>query len=150
MTSKARVYIVDDDTAVRDSLVFQLGIEGYQVTGFASGTEFLRVASALPAGCLIVDVRMPDIDGIELQSRLNELGLNFPAIVITGHGDAPLAVRAMKAGAVAFLEKPFAEQTILAGIDLALQQRRSLAEAQGPSTAGVRPRAASARPPCAR
>lgn len=127
MTSKARVYIVDDDTAVRDSLVFQLEVEGYQATGFASGTEFLRVASTLPAGCLIVDVRMPHIDGIELQGRLNELGLNFPTIVITGHGDAPLAVRAMKAGAVAFVEKPFAEQTILAGIDLALRHRRPLA-----------------------
>jgi two-component system, LuxR family, response regulator FixJ len=126
MRSKARVYIVDDDAAVRDSLVFQLEIEGYQVTGFASGAEFLRAAPTLPTGCLILDVRMPDIDGIELQNRLNELGLSFPVIVITGHGDVPLAVQAMKAGAVDFVEKPFYKETILASIDLALKQRRPL------------------------
>ncbi len=124
MSSKARVYVVDDDAAVRDSLIFQLEVEGYEVSGFASGAEFLSAASTLPAGCLIVDVRMPEIDGIELQGRLRELGLSFPVIVITGHGDVPLAVQAMKAGAVDFVEKPFSEKNILASIDLALKQRR--------------------------
>jgi two-component system response regulator FixJ len=119
MTPRSRVYIVDDDEAVRDSLGFQMQTAGYQVTTFASAADFLREAATLATGCLILDVRMPEIDGIELQSRLNELKLNFPIIMITGHGDVALAVRAMKAGAVDFVEKPFSEQAILESIGLA-------------------------------
>src|SRR5579871_2314438 len=119
MKSKARVYIVDDDDAVRDSLGFQLETAGYEVVGFASGADFLDAASTLTPGCLILDVRMPEIDGIELQARLNALNLSFPIIMITGHGEVPLAVRAMKAGAVDFVEKPFSEDAILESIKLA-------------------------------
>jgi two-component system, LuxR family, response regulator FixJ len=108
-----RVYIVDDDEAVRDSLAALLGSKGYAVRNFGSGPEFLATARSLPVGCLIVDIRMPEMDGLELQRRLAEQALDFPVIVITGHGDVPLAVRAMKAGAVDFIEKPFASQTIL-------------------------------------
>jgi two-component system, LuxR family, response regulator FixJ len=119
ISTKSRVYIVDDDDAVRDSLSFQLDIAGYDVTAFASGLDFLEAAAKLPPGCLILDVRMPEIDGLEVQSRLAERKLAFPT-VITGHGDVPVAVRAMKAGAVDFVEKPFSEDAILDSIGLAL------------------------------
>jgi len=110
------VYIVDDDEAVRDSLSALLESKGYEVTSFGSAAEFLETARSLPAGCLVVDIRMPEMDGLELQQRLIERSLGFPLIVITGHGDIPLAVRAMKAGAIDFIEKPFASEAILDGL----------------------------------
>jgi two-component system response regulator FixJ len=113
MSPERCVYIVDDDEAVRDSLAVLLESKAYAVRSFGSAPEFLEAAPSLPAGCLIVDIRMPEMDGLELQQRLNERTLDFPIIVITGHGDVPLAVRAMKAGAVDFIEKPFATDTIL-------------------------------------
>jgi len=109
------VYIVDDDEAVRDSLSVLLESKGYVVKGFASAPEFLAAAPSLPVGCLIVDIRMPEMDGLELQERLRSRALGFPMIVITGHADVPLAVRAMKAGAVDFIEKPFTSEMILGG-----------------------------------
>jgi two-component system response regulator FixJ len=127
MADKGQVYIVDDDEAVRDSLGFQLEMAGYDVTGFSSGPEFLREAGGLATGCVILDVRMPEMDGLEVQSRLNELGLSFSVIMITGHGDVPLAVRAMRAGAVDFVEKPFSEDAILASIALAMRPGRGTA-----------------------
>ena len=113
MSPNRCVYIVDDDEAVRDSLSVLLESKGYAVKSFVSGPEFLAVAPSLPVGCLIVDIRMPEMDGLELQQRLIERSLGFPMIVITGHGDVPLAVRAMKAGAIDFIEKPFASEAIL-------------------------------------
>lgn len=113
MPRDKRVYIVDDDEAVRDSLSALLESKGYAVTSFGSAPEFLETALSLPAGCLVVDIRMPEMDGLELQQRLIERSLGFPLIVITGHGDVPLAVRAMKAGAIDFIEKPFASEAIL-------------------------------------
>ena len=107
------VYIVDDDEAVRDLLSALLESKGYAVTSFGSAPEFMETARVLPAGCLVVDIRMPEMDGLELQQRLIEHSLGFPLIVITGHGDVPLAVRAMKAGAIDFIEKPFASKAIL-------------------------------------
>jgi two-component system, LuxR family, response regulator FixJ len=112
-------YIVDDDEAVRDSLSALQESRGYAVTGFGSGPEFLAAAPSLPAGCLIVDIRMPEMDGLTLQQHLHERNLDFPLIVITGHGDVPLAVRAMKAGAVDLIEKPFASEAILIGLEAA-------------------------------
>jgi two-component system, LuxR family, response regulator FixJ len=114
------VYIVDDDEAVRDSLSVLLEARAYAVRGFASAPKFLAAAPSLPVGCLIVDIRMPEMDGLELQQRLAERGLDFPLIVITGHGEVPLAVRAMKAGAIDFIEKPFAVEAILNSLDVAL------------------------------
>jgi two-component system, LuxR family, response regulator FixJ len=114
------VYIVDDDEAVRDSLSVLLESKAYAVRSFVSAANFLAAAPSLPAGCLIVDIRMPEMDGLELQQRLVERGLDFPLIVITGHGEVPLAVRAMKAGAVDFIEKPFASEAILDSLDTAL------------------------------
>jgi two-component system, LuxR family, response regulator FixJ len=113
MWREQRVYIVDDDEAVRDSLSALLESKGYVARSFGSAPEFLRSAPSLPAGCLIVDIRMPEMDGLELQKRLTERALDFPIIVITGHGDVSLAVRAMRAGAVDFIEKPFAVDAIL-------------------------------------
>lgn len=125
MEPNGKIYIVDDDEAVRHSLGLLLDITGFSIASFSSGVEFLRHAKTLAPGCLILDVRMPDMDGLELQSRLAELKVSFPVIMMTGHGDVPLAVRAMKAGAVDFIEKPFAEDTILASIRLAQNWRGS-------------------------
>ena len=118
-SAKPSVYIVDDDDAVRESLSFQLELMGFSMRTFASGVEFLRVAPTLAPGCVVLDVRMPEIDGPTVQARLAELQLPLPVVMITGHGDLPLAVRAMKAGAVDFIEKPFAEDTLVASIALA-------------------------------
>jgi len=119
------VYIVDDEEAVRDSLSFLLESKGYVVKSFGSAPAFLAAAPSLPIGCLIVDVRMPEMDGLELQEQLRTRMLGFPMIVITGHADVPLAVRAMKAGAVDFIEKPFASETILASLGGALSRLAS-------------------------
>ena len=119
MPAKHYVYIVDDDEAVRRSLSELLESEGYTAASYGSGSEFLAVAPTLSAGCLIVDIRMPGMDGLELRERLTAVGLDFPMIVITGHGDVPLAVRAMKAGAVDFIEKPFAVTAILDSLEAA-------------------------------
>lgn len=110
------VYVVDDDEAVRDSLGSLLDAHGYTVHTFPTASEFLVAAAMLRPGCLITDIRMPGIDGLELQRQLAERTLSFPMIVITGHGDVPLAVQAMKAGAVDFIEKPFSVDAILASI----------------------------------
>ncbi len=132
------VYVVDDDEAVRHSASVLLDSEGYVAESFASASKFLELAPTLPAGCLIVDIRMPGMDGLELRERLTEAGLDFPMIVITGHGDVPLAVKAMKAGAVDFIEKPFSTVAILdsvkaafARLDLASRHDLRLSAAAG-------------------
>jgi two-component system, LuxR family, response regulator FixJ len=122
MPADLRVYIVDDDDAVRDSLSVLLESKAYTVRSFGSAPEFLAAAPSLPVGCLIADIRMPEMDGLELQQRLIERSLHFPMIVITGHGDVPLAVRAMKAGAIDFIEKPFASEAILDSLGAALSR----------------------------
>ncbi|HWB49504.1 MAG TPA: response regulator FixJ [Stellaceae bacterium] len=125
MSADRHVYIVDDDEAVRDSLSVLLEAIGHRVRAFGMARDFLDAAPTLPIGCLIVDIRMPEMDGLELQRVLNERALHFPVIVITGHGDVPLAVRAMKAGALDFIEKPFSTPTILASIEAALSRIES-------------------------
>lgn len=122
MLPERPIYIVDDDEAVRDSLSLLLESKGYTVKSFGSAPEFLAAAPSLPAGCATVDIRMPEMDGLELQQRLVERGLNFPMIVITGHGDVPLAVRAMKGGAIDFIEKPFALEAILDSLEVAFSR----------------------------
>ncbi len=120
MPADQLVYIVDDDAAVRDSLSLLLVTRGYTVRAFGSAPEFLAAAPSLRPGCLIADIRMPEMDGLELQQRLIDEALPFPLIVITGHGDVPLAVRAMKVGAIDFIEKPFPAETIIKSAAAAL------------------------------
>lgn len=139
------VYIVDDDEAVRDSLAIQLEAAGFTVTSFASGLDFLAKVSSLAPGCLISDVRMPEIDGLELQTRLAGMKLKFPVIIMTGHGDIDLAVRAMRAGAVDFVEKPFSEATILQSIRLARSHLEQMSRTEAVGEA-ARSRMASLTP----
>src|SRR5260370_42432632 len=120
MPGEGCVYVVDDDAAVRDSLSALLEANGYISRTFSWAQEFLAAAPTLRPGCLIADIRMPGMDGLEMQQRLIERALPFPLIVITGHGDVPLAVRAMKAGAMDFIEKPFAAETLLTSAAAAL------------------------------
>jgi two-component system response regulator FixJ len=114
------VYVIDDDDAVRQSLEFLLKTAGVSVRGFDSAKAFLDVLPAIKSGCIITDVRMPEITGIDLLRHLKESGLDIPVIVITGHGDISLAVEAMKIGAVDFLEKPFDDDLLLAAVRSAL------------------------------
>ena len=107
------IYVVDDDEAVRASLSALFEANGYGSRCFSSAQEFLTAAPTLTPGCLIADIRMPGMGGLEMQQQLIGRGLSFPFIVITGHGEVPLAVQAMKAGALDFIEKPFAADTIL-------------------------------------
>ena len=113
MAETALVHVIDDDPAVRDSVQFLLESAGVGARTYASATEFLAEAPELRSGCVLTDVRMPDIDGLTLQRRLSELGLRLPVIVMTGHGDVPIAVQALKTGAADFLEKPFEADRLL-------------------------------------
>jgi two-component system response regulator FixJ len=120
-SDKSMVHVIDDDEAVREALTFQLGSAGIDVRTYDSAAGFLKVAPTVQAGCIITDVRMPDISGIELLRRLRELKVAAPVIVITAHGDIPLAVEAMRIGATDFLEKPFEDEVLLASVRSALE-----------------------------
>lgn len=116
MTNMGTVYVVDDDADVRNSLQILLEISGFKVETFESALKFLSADIHGMDGCLVVDIRMPDMDGLQLQDELHRRNLGLPVIIITGHGDVPLAVRAMRAGAIDFLEKPFREEVLLDSI----------------------------------
>ena len=136
------VHIVDDDDAIRQSVGFMLKKAGYAVEAYPAGTAFLKAASPDTPGCVLLDVRMPDIDGFEVQVRLAERGISIPVIMLTGHGDVTLAVRAIKAGAIEFLEKPFERIALLAAVEIALEQaartgREQLASADAVVRLGV-------------
>jgi two-component system response regulator FixJ len=120
---KRIVYVIDDDDALRESLAFLLGTAQFSVQSFASAKAFLETLPAAKKGCIITDVRMPDMSGIDLLRRLNDLKVTVPVIVVTGHGDIALAVEAMKIGAIDFLEKPVDDEVLLASVNLALQQQ---------------------------
>jgi two-component system response regulator FixJ len=120
MATVSEVYVIDDDEAIRHSLSFLLTTAGIAARTFNSAAEFLRVCGDLAPGCIITDVRMPGMDGLELVRRLKERGLPHPAIVMSGHGDIPLAVEAMKAGALDFIEKPFQDDILLRAVRAAL------------------------------
>lgn len=117
MTSKPSIFVVDDDADVRDGLQAMLSVKGYGVTTFASADQFLASLSDGSVGCALVDVRMPGMDGLELQRELKKRRPDLPVIIITGHGDVPMAVSALKAGAIDFLEKPFDADTVFTAID---------------------------------
>jgi two-component system response regulator FixJ len=117
MSQGRTVHLVDDDEAVRRSASFMLRTSGYVVKTYASGLELLASAKELGPGCILLDVRMPEMDGLEVQRTLKERGVLLPVIVVTGHGDVNLAVQAMKAGAVEFIEKPFEKSHLIGAIE---------------------------------
>jgi two-component system response regulator FixJ len=120
MAHRGKVYVIDDDQAMRDSLDFLLGAADFHVTLFESAQNFLDALPTIDFGCVVSDVRMPGIDGIELLKRLKAGGSLFPVVIMTGHGDVPLAVEAMKLGAMDFLEKPFEDDRLIGMIEAAL------------------------------
>jgi FixJ family two-component response regulator len=128
------VYVVEDDEAVRDSLELLLKSDGKPVSTYENANAFLKDYSEKMAGCIVLDIRMPGMDGMELQKKLNEKHSILPIIFVTGHGDVPMAVDAMKEGAVDFIQKPYREEALLQKIEAALEQdreqRKTLGEKQ--------------------
>lgn len=125
MTDRRLVHIVDDEEAMRRSTGYALKTSGYLVTTWTSGVAFLKEIRHAEDGCVLLDVRMPDVDGIEVQRILAERGVTMPIVIMTGHGDISIAVRAMKAGAVDFLEKPFEKASLLHAIEMAFERLES-------------------------
>lgn len=130
----ACVYIVEDDDAVRDSLQLMLESIGRVVTAYPDADQFLQAYSHEMAGCIVLDIRMPGINGMELQRKLNDLNSILPIIFVTGHGDVPMAVEAMQQGAIDFVQKPYREQELLDKISQAMmlddQNRATLQQRQ--------------------
>lgn len=146
MSDNKLIHLVDDDEAIRKSASFMLKTSGFQVKTFESGLELLKDASRLEAGCILLDIRMPGMDGLEVQQALREKGVSLPVIIMTGHGDVGLAVQAMKAGAIDFIEKPFEKAVLLAAIDQAFERlRRSETNRDLAENALVRIRSLTAR-----
>jgi len=122
--STGTIFVVDDEELVRRGLSRLLRAAGYRVETFASARAFLDRVTEADVGCLVLDVQMPDLNGLELQETLAQAGRSVPIVFITGHGDIPTSVRAMKAGALDFLSKPFDEKDLLAAIDRGLESAR--------------------------
>jgi two-component system response regulator FixJ len=135
MSNNTIVHLIDDDEAVRRATSFLLGTAGLAVMVHESAVQFLERLSDIQPGCIITDVRMPGMDGLELQRRLKEMSVAMPVIVMTGHADVPLAVQAMKAGAIDFIEKPFSDDTLLNAVRIAVEAHekggRSMVESAG-------------------
>jgi two-component system response regulator FixJ len=119
MADRRLIHIIDDEDAIRRSAGFMLKTSGFDVETWVSGVAFLKEVRDARPGCILLDVRMPEMDGLEVQLALNERGVAMPVIVLTGHGDISVAVRAMKAGAVDFIEKPFEKTVLLGAIEAA-------------------------------
>jgi FixJ family two-component response regulator len=137
--TKATIFIVDDDPSIRLALENLISSIGQRVETYAAAQDFLRDCPRNPAGCLVLDVQMPGLSGLDLQSELNHAGIHLPIIFLTGHGDIPTTVRAMKAGAVEFLTKPVSDSELLAAINQALERDR-LAQANRADVAELRQR----------
>lgn len=131
---KRTVHLVDDDPAVRRAVSFVLKTSGFEVTQHVSGVEFLKEVRHAEPGCILLDIRMPDMDGLEVQRELNARGVTMPIVMLTGHGDVTAAVQAMKEGAVDFLEKPSAKDVLLRAIGNAFER---LEQAGDVATAGA-------------
>lgn len=129
-SSEATVFIVDDDEAVRDSLGLLLRSVGYRARCYPSAKEFLKAFDPRDYGCLVLDIRMPGMTGLELQKHLTEIGCNIPIVFITGHGDIPMAVEAVRQGAVDFLQKPFQDQELVDRISDAMKQAAAQREGE--------------------
>jgi len=145
MPDRGKVYVIDDDEAMRDSLNFLLDSAGYEVTLFDSTLKFLDARPGLAFGCVVSDVRMPGLDGIELLKRMKADHCTFPIVIMTGHGDVALAVEAMKLGAVDFLEKPFEDERLIGMIATAIQQAEPAARSEA-LTQDIAARVASLSP----
>jgi two-component system, LuxR family, response regulator FixJ len=130
MRAKGIIYVIDDDEALRDSLKFLLDSSGFGVTLFDNAQSFLDVLPGLAFGCVVSDIRMPGLDGIELLKRMKAQQSRFPVLIMTGHGDVPLAVEAMKLGAVDFLEKPFEDDRLTTMIESAIRQAEPAAKSE--------------------
>ncbi|MGB5078424.1 MAG: response regulator [Sphingorhabdus sp.] len=117
MNNEKLVHIVDDDDSVRRSVAFLLKNAGYRVATYISGVEFLKEAKSAERGCVLLDVRMPEKDGLAVQQEMSERGIDMPVVILTGHGDIAVAVKAMRAGAVNFIEKPYEKEVLLRSID---------------------------------
>ena len=117
MNSTKIIHLVDDEEAIRKSAGYMLRTSGYIVHSYASGTEFLKAVATADTGCVLLDVRMPNLDGLQVQAAMRERGITMPVVVLTGHGDVSVAVQAMKAGAVDYLEKPFEKAAVLDAIE---------------------------------
>lgn len=126
MQEESKVYVIDDDAGMRESLRFLLEARGFKVETYGSARDFLAAGGADRVGCLVVDVRMPEMTGLQLQERLTEQGSRLRLVVITGYGDVAMAVGAMKAGAVDFIEKPFSDEALFDSVARALEQSRKL------------------------
>jgi len=135
MPSSPVVHVIDDDDAARDSLMFLLRSAQIEVRSYETAPAFLATAKTVATGCIITDVRMPEMTGIELLRRLREMGADIPVIVITGHGDIPLAVEAMKYGAADFFEKPYDDEALLAAVRAALNRQEGAAQKAAELTA---------------
>jgi two-component system response regulator FixJ len=122
MPASRLVHVIDDDDALRDSLRFLLASAKFDVETYASATAFLAALPRIKGGCIVTDVRMPRLSGIELLRRLKSMSIDLPIIVMTGHGDIALAVEAMKEGAIEFLEKPFDDEVLLKAVGVALDR----------------------------
>lgn len=122
------VHVVDDDEAIRRSVSFALKTSGFQVRIYENGTEMLKSAPGLEKGCILLDIRMPGMDGLEVQEALKGKGVTLPVIIMTGHGDVTLAVRAMKAGAIDFIEKPFEKAVLISAIEHGMSRIRQSAD----------------------
>src|ERR1700692_3913203 len=130
MSHRRKVYVIDDAEAMRDSLNFLLSSANFNVTLYQSAQNFIDSVSSLDFGCVVSDVRMPGLDGIELLKRLKAVRCMFPVIIMTGHGDVALAVEAMKLGAVDFLEKPFEDDRLIGMIEAAIRQAEPAARSE--------------------
>ena len=142
---RAIVYVVDDDAAIRDALRSLLASMGMRVEVFGSAAEFLKSNLADAPSCLVLDVRLPGVSGLDFQAELTKANIQVPIIFITGHGDIPMTVRAMKAGAVEFLTKPIRDQDLLDAVQLGLDRDRARREA-GKAVSAVRARYESLTP----
>ena len=116
MGDRRIIHLVDDEESIRKAASFALKTAGYDVIAYTSGVEFLRTAKSAEVGCVILDVRMPEMDGLQVQTTMAARGINMPVIVLTGHGDVSVAVQAMKGGAIDFLEKPFEKAALLEAV----------------------------------
>jgi two-component system response regulator FixJ len=132
MSAEPIVHVIDDDESARQSLEFLIDCAGLQVRSYDSAVEFLKAGAELDHACIVTDVRMPEMTGVELLTRLKAMGAKAPVIVITGHADVPMAIQAMKAGVADFIEKPFSDDAILNAIRTALarQNDRHVASAE--------------------